>query len=186
MNKREKNPDETFFEIFPEGHKIIITERTPSGVWLSKEARNQKGQLIQERKRKFIDPKNPEKGVKYDHEKRFFYDEKGLMIREEGVDLDGPNKGHRWEKQFLEYDKRGKLILEKGRVLEQGENLKKEAPPHAWAELHLYDKNSEWQGKIGIITEGERKKETYIHGRVLLEEVDAFSQRAKSKGWIEK
>lgn len=182
----------------PPSKKIEVIKQTPQGDWLKRETRDQQGRVIRKEEREFIDPKNPEKGVKW--EKTVFYDESGNLKKERGRNnegtvwekdftgegnygdfptrehgrlIEGPDKGHEWQITF-QRDEKGRVLVEEGEILEQGINPEKPEKGHAWKVKHFYDKKGNWRGKIGIITGGKEKGRVYIQGNVLKEEVQEF------------
>lgn len=167
-----------------------IVKQTENGFWLVRIEKNEKGQLIYERKREFKNSSDPkEDEVAYDYEKRFEYDDKGNLIKEEGRSYDhengwkktfeweegkmisengeithGPSKGHTWVKRF-ERDDSGNVLTEEGEILAQGINPSKEPKGHAWRKKCFY-KDGSWIGERGEITDGPEKGKTWIKGKV--------------------
>ena len=166
--------------------------------WLKMIQRDQEGRIIAYREREFIDPKNPEKGVKYDYEKSFTYNQNGELIKEKGKDylkgnqwekefswqegkmisehgliVEGPDKGHEWQITFRR-DEQGNVLEEEGEILEQGVNPQKPERGHSWRKEHLYDEKGNWRGAIGIITGGKEKGKIWTEGSVTEGEIEKF------------
>ena len=171
------------------------TEYTENGLWRKISEKNEKGQLIYERKREFKNPFEPKEGeIKYDYEKRLTYDEESNLVKEEGKSFDhengwrkefeweerklaketgeitgGPNQGHKWTKGF-HYDENGNMVLEEGEILEQGKNPDKPPKGHSWRTKHLYE-NGKWIGEIGKSTNGSKEGKVWTKGKVSEEDI---------------
>lgn len=169
-----------------------VVEKTESGEWLKQVEKDEDGRLTWKRKREFIDPENPEKGLKYDYEKRFIeYDEDGNLLKEEGKNFlkgtgweksfdwekkgeiksergkitEGPDRGHEWVKKF-KTDKDGKVIEVRIEILEQGENPNKEPTGEVSIAKHFYNEQGEWVGKKWEAIDGPRKGKIVTKGEV--------------------
>ncbi len=179
----------------PEHPKQETLKQTKDGFWLKQIMKKEKGRLVYERKKLFIDRIHPQEGKeKYDYEKHFKYDEEGRLIREQGQDflkknewrkdfewekgkmvsetgeiLSGHDKGHKWHKSFKR-DEQGNVILEEGETLEQGINPNKSPKGHKWRKRHFY-KNGKWVGEIGEIIAGPKKGKVWTKGEVPKEEL---------------
>lgn len=174
-----------------EEKKMQVTKETKKGDWLEQEEKNPEGNLTYKRKREFVDPTKPEKGLKYDYEKNFItYDKDGNLIQEQGRDYlkgtlwtknfewennnikteiskvtEGKNKGHSWKKEFI-VNEQGKVSSERITILSQGENPNKEPSGEVSQTQHFYDQKGEWIGKKWQVLEGPRKGKSKIEGEV--------------------